>query len=344
MNGYQRIMAALRGEWPDKVPVMLHNFMMAAREAGYTQKAYREDPKIIADTFIQAVEKYEYDGVLIDLDTAVLAGAVGVPLDLPEDEPARCERGCIDDLSQVADLGEPDVGRDARVQIWLEATSLLKDHFGDEILVRGNCDQAPFSLASMMRTPAMWMMDLLDEDNRENVLRLLDFCTEATCQFIRLMAKTGTHMVSNGDSPAGPDMISPRMYEQFAMPYEKQVINEAHHLGLPYVLHICGDTTLILDQIRSTGTDAVELDYKTDVAEAYQALHDSVCFIGNIDPSGVLARGSVGEVEKATAKLLEVFSGTPRFVLNAGCALPADTPPENLTAMIRTAGAFRADA
>lgn len=36
MNGYQRIKAALPGEWPDQRPVMLHNFMMAAREAGLT--------------------------------------------------------------------------------------------------------------------------------------------------------------------------------------------------------------------------------------------------------------------------------------------------------------------
>ena len=36
MNGNQRIMAAIRGERPDQVPVMLHNFMMAAREQGVT--------------------------------------------------------------------------------------------------------------------------------------------------------------------------------------------------------------------------------------------------------------------------------------------------------------------
>jgi hypothetical protein len=40
MNGYGRITAALRGERPDRVPVMLHNFMMAAREAGMTMQAF----------------------------------------------------------------------------------------------------------------------------------------------------------------------------------------------------------------------------------------------------------------------------------------------------------------
>ena len=45
LTGKQRIEAVLRGEQPDRVPVMLHNFLMAAREAGYTQREYREDPR-----------------------------------------------------------------------------------------------------------------------------------------------------------------------------------------------------------------------------------------------------------------------------------------------------------
>ncbi|MCK7468641.1 MAG: hypothetical protein MZU91_11380 [Desulfosudis oleivorans] len=36
MNGYRRVRAALEGARPDRVPVMLHNFLMAAREAGFT--------------------------------------------------------------------------------------------------------------------------------------------------------------------------------------------------------------------------------------------------------------------------------------------------------------------
>lgn len=57
MNGYQRIRAVLNGEWPDKRPVMLHNFMMAACEAGMTMKEYRKNPDKAAKAFIQAVEE-----------------------------------------------------------------------------------------------------------------------------------------------------------------------------------------------------------------------------------------------------------------------------------------------
>ena len=111
MNGYQRINAALNGEWPDKRPVMLHNFMMAAKEAGISQKDYREDPEKIAKVHIQAVEKYHYDGVLIDVDTATLAGAVGVPVDFPENDPARAHGVALSTLEEVGDLQAVDLSK-----------------------------------------------------------------------------------------------------------------------------------------------------------------------------------------------------------------------------------------
>jgi uroporphyrinogen-III decarboxylase len=141
MNGYQRILTAMKGEQPDSIPVMLHNFMMAAKEAGYTQAEYRSDPEKIANTFIQAVEKYQYDGILGDLREADI-------------------------------LENPDISKDERIQFWLEA---------------------------------------------------------------------GAHMLSNGDSPAGPEMISPEMYREFAKPYETKMATYTHELGLNYILHICGN-------------------------------------------------------------------------------------------------------
>ena len=45
MNGYERITAALNDKKPDTVPIMLHNFMMAAHEYGVTMKQFRNDPR-----------------------------------------------------------------------------------------------------------------------------------------------------------------------------------------------------------------------------------------------------------------------------------------------------------
>ena len=338
MNGRQRIAAALAGQATDTVPVMLHNFMVAAREHGVTMAQFRRDPAVIAGALVASVERYGFDGIVVDVDTATLAGAVGVPVDGPEHMPARARSGCLATLEAVKDLEPADVAGDPRIQIWLEAVRLIKAAVGDEASVRGNCDQAPFSLASMMRGIEPWLMDLATGDEAL-VLRLLDYCADVTIQFVRLMAATGCDLVSNGDSPAGSDLISPRMYERFALPFEARVADAAHAAGLPYALHICGRTDPILTMMARTGADAFELDHKTDAALARRCLDGRATFIGNIDPSGVLALGTPDDVRRATRALLDVFTGSNRLIVNAGCAIPAETPAANLKAMIETARA-----
>jgi len=335
MNGYERIQAALEGRQPDCIPVMLHNFMMAAHEAGYSMAEFRNDPRKIAKSFIRAIETYNYDGILIDIDTVTLAGAVGVPVDFPVNSPARSVVGCLASLDDLEKLSRIDIGKYKYVQIWLEAVSLLKSHFKNEIYIRGNCDQAPFSLASMMRTAQEWYLDLII--NEKKAFKLLDYCTEVVYQFIELMSGSGADMLSNGDSPAGPELISPEMYARFALPYEKRVVEKAHQYGLPYALHICGNTDIILERMIESGADALELDHKTNARKAHEILGSKTTFIGNIDPSAVLTHGSVDEVKQKTEEIIAIFADTPRFILNAGCAIPPAAPSANIHAMIKTA-------
>jgi uroporphyrinogen decarboxylase len=338
MTGFERIQKALNGEWPDKRPVMLHNFMMAAAEAGYSMKAFRENSQNAADAFIQSAEKYKLDGIMIDFDTTLLAGAIGVHVDYPDNEPARIPKGLISSWEQMDDLEDVDISKNERVQIWLETCRLIKSHFGDEVYVRGNCDQAPFSIASMVRGAQEWLLDLMIPG--KEVLQLLEYCTKVSCQFIDLMVQTGVDMVSNGDSPAGPEMISPEMFREFALPYEKKLVEVAHGHGLPYINHICGNTDLILEDMLKSGTDGLELDYKTDIHLILKHLVESKLFIGNIDPSGVLAFGNTQTVRAKTLELLEIYKNSPRLVVNAGCAIPSETPSENIKELVNTVHNF----
>jgi uroporphyrinogen decarboxylase len=333
MTHKDRIVSALAGKPSDKLPVMLHNFMMAAREYKVSMKQFREDPVVMAEALVRSVEKYEFDGILVDMDTVTLAGALGVPVDFPDNEPARCHLGILTDLKDWRDLPGVNIEDYMYVNNWLEAVRLVKRYVGDDIYVRGNCDQAPFSLAGMVRGSAEWMMDLYtaEEDDK---LGLLEYCTEATSQFIRLMAQTGCDMLSNGDSPAGPDLIPPDLYKKYAFPYEKIIVEESHKAGLPYTLHICGNTELILNDMIETGADALELDYKTDIRKIAEAFKDKITLIGNIDPSGVIALGKAHEVKTKTRELIKIMGNSNRFILNAGCAIPPNTPEANIWAML----------
>ena len=341
MTGTERVQAALKGEWTDRRPVMLHNFLMAAREEGISMKEFGKNPQAAARAFIHAAERYDIDGLLIDVSTAILAGSLGVPVDYPEDEPARTHGSLISSLDEVQDLPPVDVAKDAGIQHWLELTRIVKDHFGEEKYIRGNCDQAPFSLASMIRGSQELMTDLLMDADK--VHQLLEYATEAGLQFIRLMADTGVHMVSNGDSVAGPEMIPPEFYREFALPYEKKLVDEAHRLGLRYTLHICGDAEVILEDMVKTGADALELDYLTDIRKIYDNCHSSTLMIGNLDPSGVLNFGTPELVRQKTLELLEIYRDSPRLMINAGCAIPPDTPSENIRTMIETTHRYAVD-
>ena len=335
MNGYERINAALKGIMPDRRPVMLHNFMLAAKEAGYTMKQYRESPEAAADCHIRFVEKYGVDGILFDVDTALLADSAGVPVDFPENDPARTHDPLFTSLDDIDQLQGLDISGHHRIQHAVETVKLLKKQFGGEVFVRGNCDQAPFALACAMRTPADFMIDLLIDEERAT--RLIDHCTEICLQFIRLMAEAGSDMISNGDSSAGPSMISPEMFARFAYPYEQRLADEAKRLGLPYLMHICGNTELILDQLAAQEFDAVELDYQTPIESIYNHFHNRSTLFGTIDPSGIITFGSTRDVANEAEKILNIYSGNPRLVIGAGCAIPPMAPEENIRALIKVA-------
>jgi len=337
MNGRQRISCALRGEQPDRVPVMLHHFMLAAREAGVQMREFRRNPAELARAFIESAEKYGLDGTMIDLDTATLAGALGVPCEWPDDEPAVCRGSLLNSLEALEALPPPDVGKYERIQVWVEGVRLVKRHFGDEHFVRSNCDQAPFALACLLRGMEGFLMDIADPANEERVHRLLEYCEIACRQFLAMMRESGCDMLSNGDSAGGSSVVSPKLHRKYAHPYEKRLAAYSHELGLPWGLHVCGKTDPILEDLAATGADLLELDYKTDAERACEVFRDRTTFIGNIDPSGVLALGTPEQIRAKTRELCAAFRYNPRFILNAGCAIPAETPAANLRAMIEAA-------
>lgn len=334
MNGYERVKAALSGRGSDYRPVMLHNFQHCIYEAGITFDEFRSEPVKAAECFIKNVEKYDLDGVFIDFDTAVLAEACGCQTAFPPDHAAVVTSAVLRDVEETGNLKKVDLENSRRVMNWLETSRLVSDYFKDSKYVRCNCDQAPFSLASMLRGSQDFMMDLIDEDNEESIMELLSYCEDVTEQFVRLASQTGAHGVSNGDSVAGPAMISPEMYQKYAMPFEIPVIQAAHENGMDYILHICGDTTLILEQMAKLPLEGLELDYKTDMKKMHDILAGKITVSGNLDPSSVFYLGDECLVREKVRELLDVYSDSNRLIVCSGCALSTETPSGNIYAFV----------
>jgi uroporphyrinogen decarboxylase len=337
MNSLERIQAVLAGRIPDRVPVCLHNFLMAAREAGVPMEEYRVNPEAIARAHLLAYEKYGPDCILIDLDTTMLAEAMGAQSACAPDEPGRIVKPVIQNLEEVGRLRVIDPEKDGRIPALLEAVRILASRVGHEVAIRGNADQGAFSLACLVRGIEDFLMELTTQEENSAVGRLLDICYQSHLAVHRALVRAGAHFTSLGDSLGGPSVISPTMFDRYVRPYEERLVRELAAEGIFTVIHICGDTTRILGSLSEYDACGFELDYKTDADRAKATVGRNHVLFGNIDPSGVIGRGTPAEVREATERLISSWKPGARFVLNAGCALPPTTPPENVHMLVQTA-------
>ncbi|RPF47257.1 uroporphyrinogen decarboxylase [Hydrogenoanaerobacterium saccharovorans] len=340
MTGYERITAVINGKKTDRVPMMLHNFMAAAGEAGMSMGEYRRSPQNIAKAHIAAARKYGLDGILLDIDTCMEADAIGVPIDFPDDEPARAIGAASKDIDALIELMTPDkLLKNDRIKIMLEAVYLIKKEVGNDLLVRGNCDQMAFSLAMLSYGMSDFMADLLDEDCEEKILQLIDRAYAVHLEYHKLMHQAGADLTSFGDSSCGPDLISRDCYMKFSYPFQKRLQQDLEKMNIKTVCHICGNLDNIIEDVAEIRFSAIEVDYKTNIHNAAKVLDGKSVMFGPIDPSGVFYFGTPQRVAEETQKVLEAFDGK-RLVIGAGCALPTGTPKANIRAFTETVKNF----
>jgi len=286
---------------------------------------------------LQAVEKYGHDCILVDTDTTMLAEAMGARSECAYDEPGRIVEPAIKSLDDVDKLKVVNPETDGRIPAILEGVRLMSKQLGKEVAIRGNADQGGFDLPCMVRGIENFLMDLLDCPDDPRLAQLMEVCYQSHLAVHRALVKAGAHLTSMGDSLASPDVTSPRLFERFARPYEERLIKDLTADGIFVVIHICGDTSRILDIMAEYEPCGFELDYKTDAVKAKRTAGKRHVLFGNVDPSGVLANGTVEEVCASTRYLISTWKPEGRFILNAGCAIPPTAPPENIRALVETA-------
>jgi uroporphyrinogen decarboxylase len=160
---------------------------------------------------------------------------------------------------------------------------------------------------------------------------LLELCTELEIAFVRAQIDAGADIIGLGDAIAS--LISPKMYREFALPYEQRIFRAVREAGAIGRLHICGNTTHLLPDMVNSGADIVDVDWMVDIQKAAQIFDDRVALCGNFDPVTVMLQGTPAEVEQAVRHCLR--HGGRRYFSAAGCEIPEGTPHENLRAQAR---------
>ncbi|NPV54471.1 MAG: hypothetical protein HPY71_13310 [Firmicutes bacterium] len=333
MSSRERVLCALRRERHDRVPVTPLVGHYAARIFGISIGAYSRSASLLAKSIVAAQRQFGYDAVYVAADTWVNAEAMGCVLTYPEDSPPF-GRPIISSSDELKNLRLPDPQRDGRWPLMLRAVELVAKELGNSCCVIGNFDQSPFSFACQLRGVAEFMYDLIDSP--QFAFDLLEICAKAVIRYAKAMASAGADVLNTGDAAASGSLIGAEFYERFALPFEQMVFRALADTGCPCVLHICGDSSRILEAMATSGAQGIEVDYQVDVAEATKRVGDKVCIIGNLNPAHIMSE-TPDRVYEESKSIIEACKAVSGFVFASGCTIAPATPPENVHAMVRAA-------
>jgi uroporphyrinogen-III decarboxylase len=216
-------------------------------------------------------------------------------------------------------------------------------HFDTIKLVKAKAG-ASVSVHSEIFSPWSQFLELLNYENA--LMAILDDPGKARACLERLaagaidlakkQAACGIDAILISSAFAGAGLISRQHYEEFVLPYERQIIAEIKKsFSLPIYTHTCGSIGDRLDLMMQTGTNGIDtLDPPplgtVELEEAKKFLAGKTFIKGNIDPVNTLLYGNQNEVSADVRKKIEIGRPGGGYILSSACSVAPHTPPENI--------------
>lgn len=328
MNGSERILAMFGGKPADCLPLMPITMMFAADQIGIPYGRYVTDYRILVEAQIRTAEEFDIDHVSCISDPAREAADCGARIEYFEDQPPVPNEihSLLADKAALNTLKIPDPLGGGRMHDRVNAAGEFRSRVGGEKLIEGWVE-GPCAEAADLRGINRLMMDFFDDP--AFVRDLFDFVVEVGLAFARAQVQAGVDYVGVGDAAAS--LVGPRIYEEFVWPYEKRLVDGLHTLGTRVRLHICGDTRKILGDMARLGCELTDLDYPVPMEEARREMGPGRVLGANLHPLQIVRDGTPESIAAALAECHRLAG--PRFVVEAGCEIPRDTPEANLHAL-----------
>jgi uroporphyrinogen decarboxylase len=331
------LLRALRRETTERAPVWLMRqagrylpeYRAVRAEAGGFLEMIRE-PKYAAEVTLQPVRRFAMDAAILFSDILVPLEAMGMQLSFDEHGPSLPvplrDRRAVEALEVVDPAGTmPFVG---------EALRLTRAGLPDETALLGFCG-APFTLAayaieggtskqfSHLRRMMYREPDVFSE--------LMDKLAAQVSSHLLYQVEAGADAVVLFDTWAGS--LTRLDYLRYAAPWARRVLRDVAPAA-PRIA-FAGESGHLFDDLLELGADALALDHRTSLEQAFERSRGRVALQGNLDPAALFA--TPAEVRRRTHALLDEVSGRPGHVLNLGHGVFKDTEPECVGAFVQAA-------
>ncbi len=318
----------------------LVDVVYAAAFAGMPLARAQLDPAAHARALSRCIDELPIDGVYVNLcfSRAQAAGAVfdGARYRVLLDDCIEVEFGPNEVASvartRVESLDDPRI---AQAELFhhgmLETYLALPEEATERAAVCVGLTGA-FSQLGFLLGLEKLLMALVDEPQR--VHRALRRRQEIALRQAEEICRAGARFVWIGEGMASGSLISPAMYRQFVLPYERELAGRIRELGALSLLHICGNTSPMLSDIAESGADGCDVDAPTDWAAAVSMLGPNMSVKGNVSPLLFLPE-NVYRLGAACRQTVRAAAGMRGFILSTGCLVPRDATREAFGVMAR---------
>lgn len=270
-----------------------------------------KDPEAAADITAMPLDYYAVDAAVLynDLSTPYFAAGfdlemrkgVGPVVHNPIEGPADVERMTSFDPRQALDYN-------------LDQIRLLVKRLDVPVL---GFVGAPFTLCSYLIAGGRSrdLAELKTFMYRETAAwnRLADFWARHMADFAVAQHEAGAGAVQVFDSWAGALGVDD--YEEFVFPHVRTIFETMEQAGVPSINFFNGNPAL-LPLVARAGGDALSIDWRLPIDEAWEIIGDDRAVQGNLDPVALLA----GEdfAIRRTRDILDRVGGRPGHIFNLG--------------------------
>jgi uroporphyrinogen decarboxylase len=330
-----RFLRACRRQPVDATPVW---FM---RQAGRYMPEYRairaqhslleicKRPELAAEVTLQPVERLGVDAAILFADILLLVEPLDVGLEFASGDGPVLRRP-ITGAGDVERLRPYDVATE--LGFVADAVRAVIRRLDGRVPLIGFAG-GPFTVASyliegghsrtfiaskrfMYREPEAWH-------------RLLSLLATLSAAHLRLQVEAGVDAIQLFDSWIG--VLSAEDYRRFVAPHTRAILADVAGSGVP-MIHFGTETTALLADLKNVGADVIGIDWRIDLAAAWNAIGPEVAIQGNLDPALLFAPWPV--LSEAARRILTAASGRSGHIFNLGHGILPETPVESAANLV----------
>jgi len=337
MTPKERVLAAVRGEARDRIPVTPIFMAWGAHYVGRTYRDFYLDGDVLVEAQLAVTRAFGADQISAISDPWRESAAYGMEFDYPP-EGVGIPRGyMLKTADDVAKLGALDFETDGRVRQRIESVAKMAAAVGETHSVLGWVE-GPMAQYVDLRGMEAAMLDMVDSP--EMFHRAAEVLVANGLEFARRQIAAGADTVGVGDAAAS--LVGPALFREHVLPWEKRLFAGIHDAGGLIKLHICGNINDLLADLATSGADVIDLDWMVPVARSREAVGPDVALCGNFDPTAILLQSAPERVAEAARQC--IAEGGDRFILQPGCETPPATPEANVRAFCPCEGCLIDDA